>query len=369
MTAKLKFTWTQALAWRQRRHFLDPIADHAVEEVVTRLCGVQAQVASSADLAVRLRQKRSRPGEVAKALADGGLIKTWGMRGTLHLFTPGEAGNFLSLIAASRSWERPVWERYFGVSPAQMHALRAITREILGTDPLTREELIAQITRHRGFEHLGEAMKSGWGTVFKPLAWQGDICFGPSRGQRITFTTPQAASSAWAGVPAPDDAWPKVIDAYLGAYGPATIDNFSAWLSRGTVGKRELGARFDTMGDAIREVEVDGQVRLVRSTDVDDLIATEPRPTVRLLAGFDQWVLGPGTDDPNVVPAAHRTKISRTAGWIAPGVLVGGVVRGTWTVGPAKSIEIHWFPGIKKLPAAKAVEAELARVLPLAVRS
>ena len=90
MTAKV--TWPQALAWRLERHMLRPLGNGAAEDVVRRLCGVQAQVASSADLAVRLRQKRSHAGEVARALAEGRLIKTWAMRGTLHLFTPEDAG-------------------------------------------------------------------------------------------------------------------------------------------------------------------------------------------------------------------------------------------------------------------------------------
>jgi hypothetical protein len=42
-------------------------------------------VASSADLAIRLRQQSSQPAEIAAALAEGPLIKTWAMRGTLHL--------------------------------------------------------------------------------------------------------------------------------------------------------------------------------------------------------------------------------------------------------------------------------------------
>jgi hypothetical protein len=357
-----RVTWAQALAWRHTRHFLDPIADHSVEEIVTQLCGVQAQVASSAALAVRIRQSEWRSGEVATAISDGRLIKTWAMRGTLHLFTPTEAGRFLSLIAAQRSWERPIWERYTGISAARMQEMRAIVRDTLGTSALTREELIAGVTRHRGFEHLVEAMRSGWGSVLKPLAWQGDLAFGPSQGQRVTFMTPEAASPGWAGIPEADAAWPKVIDAYLGAYGPATIDNFSAWLSRGTVSKRELKSRFAAMGDSIAEVDVEGQPRFVRTEDLDDLVATKPRPIVRLVGGFDQWVLGPGTDEPQVVPAAHRTKVSKTAGWIAPAVLVGGVVSGTWSIGASKSIDIDWFPGSLK-PETRLLEREIARLL------
>src|SRR6266700_1627041 len=111
----LKVTWRQALAFRMRRHLLDPGGTMAVPGVVRRLCGVQAQVASSAELAVRVRRRSSRKGEVARALSDGRLIKTWAMRGTLHLLTPEDGGAFLSLIASGRTWELPSWQRYFGM--------------------------------------------------------------------------------------------------------------------------------------------------------------------------------------------------------------------------------------------------------------
>jgi hypothetical protein len=48
----LKVSWRQALAWRMERHLLNPIGALPVAGVVRRLCGVQAQVASSAELAV-----------------------------------------------------------------------------------------------------------------------------------------------------------------------------------------------------------------------------------------------------------------------------------------------------------------------------
>src|SRR2546426_1161327 len=120
--------WPQALAWRMRRHELDPAGSLSIDAVVRRLCGVQAQVASSVELAVRVRQRDSLPGDVGRALSEGGLIKTWAMRGALHLLTPEEGGTFLSLMAAGRSWERPSWQRYFGMTPAQIEGLRDVVR-------------------------------------------------------------------------------------------------------------------------------------------------------------------------------------------------------------------------------------------------
>src|ERR1700752_1561959 len=114
-----------------RRHLLEPVGDLSVAAVVSRLCGVQAQVASTAELAIRVRRQASRRGEVERALREGRLVKTWAMRGTLHLLAPDGAGGLLSSPVWSRSWERPSWQRYFGVSPKQVEALRVATGDIL----------------------------------------------------------------------------------------------------------------------------------------------------------------------------------------------------------------------------------------------
>jgi hypothetical protein len=325
-----------------RRQLLDPIGTSPVPQVVRRLCGVQSQVASSAELAIRVRRTSSRRGEVARALADGRLIKTWAMRGTLHLITPEDGGAFLSLLAAGRSWERPSWERYFGMTTKHWDALRPAVREALEGKLLTRDELIAAVVAQRGLGHLGEPLRSGWGTLLKPLAWQGDLCFGPSRGNRVTFMRPLAASPRWAGVLEPDEAAPTVIVAYFGAYGPATMANFRSWLSRGRVSVRQIRAWFSALGDRLVEVEVEGRRVHILREHRDELAATKPSKTVRLLPGFDQYVLGPGTEDGHVVPAKRRTAVSRQAGWIAPIVVAGGSVKGTWDL-DGDDVRVGWF--------------------------
>jgi hypothetical protein len=199
----LKASWRQALAWRLGRPLLDPVGTLAVEEVVGRLCGVQAQVASSAEQAIRIRRVKSEPGEVARALAAGNLVKTWAMRGTLHLLTPTDGGGALSLLAAGRSWDRPSWQKYFGMTPASMDLLRDAVSEVLDGAVLTREELIAALNRRRGLGHVADELRSGWGTLLKPLAWQGQLVFGPNQGTRVTFTHPNRRAHAGAACPNP----------------------------------------------------------------------------------------------------------------------------------------------------------------------
>ncbi len=356
----LKITWQQALTWRMRRHLLDPVGRLPVAGVVRRLCGVQAQVASSAELAVRVRREASRRGEVGRALSEGRLIKTWAMRGTLHLLTPEEAGNFLSLMAAGRSWERPSWQRYFGMKPKQLDVLRRVVRDALAGTVLTRDELAAVVIAQRGLGHVGEALRSGWGTLLKPLAWHGELCFGPSRGSRVTFMRPQDASSRWVGLPDPDEAAPAAIVAYLGAYGPATIEGFSHWISRGRIPKRQLRSWFNTLGDRLVKIEVDGEGAYVPAEDLEELASAKPTTAVRLLPGFDQYVLGPGTDDTHVVPAARRTAVSKQAGWISPVVVASGQVCGTWEL-DGDQVRVAWFREAGR-PARNALGAEIARL-------
>jgi len=356
----VEVSWPQALAWRMRRQLLDPVGRQPVADVVRRLCGVQAQVASSAELAVRVRRRASRAGEVSRALSDGRLIKTWAMRGALHLLTPEEGGAFLALIADGRSWELPSWQRYFGMKTKHWDALRAAVREALDGRPLTREELVTAIVAQRGLGHLGEELRSGWGTLFKPLAWQGELCYGPSQGTRVTFTRPDVASSRWAGVPSADEAAPIVIRAYLAAYGPATSANMRNWLARGRIGARRLRAWFELLGDQLAVVMVDGERAWVLAEDLDELASAKPTKAVRLLPGFDQYVLGPGTDDGHVTSAARRASVSRQSGWIAPVVVAGGVVSGTWAL-DGDAARIAWF-GESGRPPRTALAAEVGRL-------
>ncbi|MFN8624202.1 MAG: crosslink repair DNA glycosylase YcaQ family protein [Chloroflexota bacterium] len=354
-------TWPQALAWRLDRQLLGTAPGADVPAIVWRLGGVQAQVASSAEQAVRVRQTGGgAAGEVEAALADGTLLRTWAMRGTLHLLTPDLGPAFLALIAASRPWARGSWQKAFGVSPAGIEQLRVLVRDALRGRTLTREELIAEVVAHEGSAHLGDALRSGWGTLLKPIAWQGDLCSGPMRGRNVTFRHPADACPAWTGLPPVEEAAPVAIAAYLGAYGPAPLAAFSRWLAGGWFGQQRLRAAAVAMEDRLVPLDVEGTPAVVLAEDLDGVRAARPTDELRLLPGFDQWVLGPGTDAASIIAPARRTAVSRTAGWIAPVVIRGGRVTGTWEV-DGGTVAIDWFAEAGPAPREADLAAEVAR--------
>jgi len=366
----LSLNWSQALAWRMQQQLLNPVGAESVEGVVRRLGAVQAQVESATELAIRTRCERSRMGEVARALAEGRIIKTFAFRGATHLMTPEDGGAYLALRAASRMWELPSWQSYYSLVPSDWPLLRAAVREALADGPLTREELGAAITARSKFRHLAAVFDGDPWTLLKPLAWQGDMSFGPVRDERPTFQRLDG-NPRWAGVPDLHEAGMHAVESYFQAYGPATPDHLHYWLGSGLgAGRKRIQAWVAGFGDRLVAVDIEGEAAYVLREDLEDLAATPPTDSVRLLPGYDQWVLGPGTADPHIVPPARRALVSRQANI----VIASGVVSGTWSL-TNDGVAVAWFVE-SGAPNGEGLAEEVARLgmildrpLPLSVQA
>ena len=352
----MSLSWSRALAWRLRQQLLDPVGTESVAGVVRRLGAIPAQLDSAAELAVRARRERSRSGEVARALADGRLIKTFAFRGATHLMTPEDGGSYLALRAASRMWELPSWQSYYGLAPSDWPFLREAVREALADGPMTRDELGAAVTARPRLRHLGPAFAHRSYTLLKPLAWQGDMSFGPPRDGHPTFQS-RDGNPRWAGLPDLDEAGMRAVEAYFRAYGPATPDHVRYWLGEGLgAGRKRIRSWIAAFGDRLAPVDVDGEPTYVLREELEALSSTTPTSATRLLPGYDQWVLGPGTADHHVVPPARRTLVSRQANI----VIVGGLVSGTWSL-TDDQVVVDWFAEAAP-PVRDAVAEEVSRL-------
>jgi hypothetical protein len=348
-------TWPQALAWRSQRHLLDPVGSESVAGVVRRLGAVLSMDESLAELAVRTRRTTSRPGELTKALADGTVIKAFAFRGSMHYLSPEDGGIYLALRSAGRQWELPSWVEYYRLAPADWPDFRAAVREALSDGPLTIPELGEALARHPAYRHLKPVFDEGAGTLIKPLTWQGDMSFGPSRDGQRTFQRLDL-NPRWTGVPDLDDAGPRAITGYLRTYGPATFGHVHHWLGDGlSAGRKRLDAWLSELRDQLVAVEVEGTTAYVVREDVDSLVAARPSDAVRLLPGHDQWVMGPGTKDVHVIPPTRRDPVTRKAN----PVIVGGVVCGTWAR-KGDELTVGWLDD--RPPPRAPLEQEAARL-------
>lgn len=257
-------------------------------------------------------------------------------------------------------WERASWREYYRLEPEDWPDLRAAVRDALADGPLTRSALGDAVAAHARFAHLRPSFGDGTDTLLKPLTWFGDMSFAPARDGRTTFqrldTNPR-----WVDWPDLDAAGHHAILAYLGTYGPATPDRVHYWLGEGLgAGRARLNRWLAELGEkALAEVDVEGDRALVLREHVDELAGTRASEAVRFLPALDQWVLGPGTADPRVVPPAHRGVVSRGAAVVT----VGGVAAGTWALA-GEEVRVTWFDaGGAQDGALAAAVARLGSVL------
>lgn len=358
-STKASVTWAQALAWRMERHLLDPVGSESVAGVVRRLGAVLSMDESLAELAVQIRRATSSPGELAKALAEGTVVKVFAFRGSMHYLSPEDGGIYLALRSAGRQWELPSWVGYYRLAPSDWPEFRAAVRDALAGGPLTVGELGAVLTKRPAYRHLKPVFDEGAGTLLKPLTWQGDMSLGPPREGQHTFQRLDS-NPRWQGIPDLDDAGPRAIMAYFRAYGPATLEHVHYWLGNGlSAGRRRLNGWMSGLGDRLVAVDVEGTAAYIAREDIDTLEAALPSEAVRFLPGHDQWVMGPGTKDVHVTPSSRRELVTRKAN----PVIVGGVVSGTWARN-GDELSVTWLETRQRPETAiKHEAARLAGIL------
>jgi len=359
-------TWDRVAALRLRRQHLDVAAPRgAFLDVVRDHVGIQAQVMSSAELALGIRVDGLARADVGRALWDERtLVKTWAMRGTLHLVAAKELPELVAALGTRLNWLRPVWLRYFGVTADQMRRLQAAIGETLTDRPMTRAALAAALATELGDPAFADKVTGSWGTFLKPAASRGFLCFGPDDGRNVTFVNP----AAWLvrEMSAPDrTALGAVVERHLATFPGSSKGELARWWG---VTTGDLRVALAQLGDRLTPVSVEGTKAYARTEDVDALSAEEPAgepaAAIRLLGGFDPYTLSLQKGAEPLLPIARRPLVSRQAGWISAVILAGGRVIGTWShAATPRRTRIEITPW-RRLTRAEgtAVDAETARI-------
>jgi len=358
-----RFDWAQVMAWRLRRHQLDERAPaEAMLDVTARIAGLHAQVMSSAELTLWARLDGVEPDAVRRALwEERTLVKTWAMRGTLHLLPAAELPLWQAARSTTRLWEAASWLRGFGVTREELAQLVDAVGEALDGRMLTREELAAEVARLTGSPKLGEKLRESWGALLKPAAALGRLCFAPSEGQQVRFTRPDRWLGGWREHD-PDEALLEVIRRFLAASGPVTREDVTRWW--GVPSAAQVQKRIERIGEEVTVVDVDGTSACLLAADAPGLAGAAPSRSVRLLPAFDQYVVTATRQADHLTPGPFKGRIYRPQGWLSPVLLVGGRMDGVWrqeAKGRRLQVTIEPFT---KLPAwaRRAAEGEAGRL-------
>ena len=326
-------TWDQVNAWRLARHGLAPRVGFL--EAAKRMIGVQAQVMSAAKLSLWARVDGLRPSDVQTALwQDRTLVKTWAMRGTLFLISAED----LPLVVATRGIRKArYWVKHFesyGIHEPEYEALLEAIPQVLGDEPMTREQLAVAAAEHTGIDGLLPALaESSWGTTLKPSAFRGDLCYGPTPGRNVAFVRPSEWLDGWREIES-EVAARQIVRRYLSVYGPATPQDFGRWWGAGT---RLATKTFREFGDELEAVDIEGHRAFALRSSLEPMESLSAAGIVRLLPMFDAYTHG-SIDYEQLLPTEFRRLVFRPQGWISAVVLVDGRMGGVWEYKSGSSV-------------------------------
>ena len=327
----ISLSWQQVNAWRLAQHCLsERLQRRDLLLAVKRTGGIQVQVMSAAEIALGIRVDGLSPRDVQSALwQDRTLIKTWAMRAALHLIPASDLPIYVAARSLSETLNWPHYFNYYGISQTVLEDYLCIAPEILGNQPMRREEFaIAVSERLRSTEIYDLLVTKGWGTPLKPLAWRGDLCFGPNQGQNVTFVNPHKWLNEWQSVE-PYSALQEMVRRYLNAFGPATPKDFAMWWGNRITPTRTL---FKSLEEELEPVEVEGWQAIALRTTLEPMQNLKASETVNLLPLFDAYTLGlgRGLEIEPILSMNFQKLVYRPQGWISAVVLVDGFIKGVW---------------------------------------
>lgn len=298
----------------------------SVNQVVRDMCGIQAQDAPAATLAVRARSAGLVVAAVEQArVQDRTIIRTWGPRGTLHLLSTEDLGWLLPLLGpVFVAGDRRRREELGLNEDICARGMRMIHDILSKQGQLTRDDLIERMSI-QGIRLEGQARPH----LLARAALEGIICFGPDSGAEPTYVLlndwidQERLGMRLSG----EEAYAELTRRYLNAYGPATLEDQAAWSG---LPLSKTRAAWQRIADELLEVEIFGSpaCMLKKQAAWLDQLPTHP-PIVRLLPRFDIYLLGYRNRDLAVAPH-YAKRINAGGGIVHPTVLVDGRVLGTW---------------------------------------
>ncbi|HEY2948903.1 MAG TPA: winged helix DNA-binding domain-containing protein [Micromonosporaceae bacterium] len=329
-----------------------------VTTAVAAVTAVPAQSTPAARLAVRCRADGATAATVDRACARGSLVRTWAMRGTLHVLAAADVRWVVALLGPIFAAAGRRRRLQLGLDDATSErALSAIRAALAGSAPLTRADLVARVVDD-GIAVDVDTQAPAHLVAY--AAMRGLICRGPDLARdEPTYVL----LDEWVPGDAPrdgDDALAELARRYLAGHAPAADRDLAAWSGLPASAARR---GFALIADELREVRLGGATAYAPST-----MELQPPadPVVRLLGAFDPYLLGYRGRE-LALDARYARRIQAGGGIIHPAVLVDGRVVGTWRLsrtGRAEAEATIRLEPFARLPRGvlDALEAEAADV-------
>jgi hypothetical protein len=276
-----RVTTERLLARRLAHQHLDAAATSDPAAVVAHFGAVQAQEYGQALWAVGLRSAGATAAAIEAAIDRGAILRTWPMRGTIHLVPAPDARWMLELLAGRRIRAAAGVYQKIGLTPEVLgRAAEVVAGALRGGQRVRRSDLYAELTA-AGLDCSASPHGGRGGHILTYLSMTGLTCFGPRAGAQPTFVL----LDEWAPSPRqPADPLAELATRYFTSHGPATERDFGWWSG---LTLAEIRAAVERAGPALAAVELDGR----RYWDAAGPAAEAPPDGAWLLPAFDEYTV------------------------------------------------------------------------------
>lgn len=286
--------------------------------VVAWLGGLQAQDYAGVKWSIGMRLPAATDRAIEQAFAERTIIRTWPMRGTLHVVAAADIHWLLPLVTPRIVAGNARRYRELELDAATFtRSKKVLIQALQGGQVRTRDDL-KDALEQAGIAPTGQRAYH----LLQRAGMDGLICFGPPRGKQHTFVLldewiPTGTSLAH------DEALAELAKRYFTSRGPATLHDFVWWS-----GLRVSEARTGLAAAAAHLIQetIDGTTYWMPPTRP---IPDEPSLTAYLPQGFDEYILG-YTDRSAVLDARYDKQLVGRNGMFSRTIVIDGQVVGTW---------------------------------------
>ena len=348
----------ELIRWRAASSLLTARAA-SPHEAVDRLLALQAQDLSAFRLSVRARAELGVDSDVVNLLEKPAtLVRTWVMRGTLHLVTASDARWLVALFGPRFRAATTRRRTELAIPTGRCESALPLLQDILAGGPLPRAEIVAALNE-RGF-----AIAMGTQAVPHLLGYAaagGLICCGPGE----TFALMEQWLPADAQPPPPDPL-AELARRYLAGHGPADAGDLAAWSGLPLTQARSA---FTAIDDELSwwQTNAGPMATLTENPPNENPPDKGVSPVARLLPRYDGYLLGWRGRD-LVLDERHRRAIHPGGGVLNAALTIDGIVRGAWSAssrGTSVILTVTPFAPLKRkeIAAVRADAADVSRFL------
>lgn len=292
-------------------------------DTVRWMTAIQAQDYRGALTSVGLRTANGSRRIVEAALDAGEIVRSWPMRGTLHLVVAEDLLWMLQLTSARTIAGAAARRAQLQLDPSTLaRAEELAVHALSGGRRLRRTDLLAVWEQggvategQRGYHLLGH------------LAQTGTLCFGPVHdGQQVIILVHE-----WVTQPRRlerEEALGELAVRYFRSHGPATVKDFSRWTG---LLAADVRTGLALARPTLASLDVGGIEHLMDPQTPELLDSWRAGVSgVHLLPGFDEFMLGYGDRSAALHADFAERIVPGRNGVFRPTVISGGQVVGTW---------------------------------------